>query len=80
ALDVTIQKQILELLLQLVERHNLSMLFISHDLAVVRYLCDRVMVMRQGRLLESAATEKLWASPQQAYTRELLRVAVDGIR
>jgi ABC-type microcin C transport system duplicated ATPase subunit YejF len=72
ALDVTIQKQILELLLQLVEKHNLSMLFISHDLAVVRYLCDRVMVMYKGRLLESGPTEQLWAAPTTDYARLLL--------
>ncbi|MGC3981193.1 MAG: dipeptide ABC transporter ATP-binding protein [Steroidobacteraceae bacterium] len=72
ALDVTIQKQILELLLALVEKHRLSMLFISHDLAVVRYLCDRVMVMRQGKLIESGATETLWSTPTQDYTRSLL--------
>jgi oligopeptide transport system ATP-binding protein len=72
ALDVTIQHQILELLLQLVEKHDLTMLFISHDLAVVRYLCDRVMVMHKGKLLESAPTEQLWASPTTDYARTLL--------
>jgi oligopeptide transport system ATP-binding protein len=75
ALDVTIQKQILELLLALVEKHNLTMLFISHDLAVVRYLCDRVMVMHKGVLLESAPTEELWAAPTTDYARALLSVA-----
>jgi ABC-type microcin C transport system duplicated ATPase subunit YejF len=72
ALDVTIQKQILELLLALVEKHDLTMLFISHDLAVVRYLCDRVMVMRKGRLLESGPTEQLWSAPTTDYARTLL--------
>jgi ABC-type microcin C transport system duplicated ATPase subunit YejF len=75
ALDVTIQKQILELLLALVEKHDLTMLFISHDLAVVRYLCDRVMVMHKGVLLESAPTEELWAAPTTDYARALLAVA-----
>jgi len=75
ALDVTIQKQILELLLALVEKHDLTMLFISHDLAVVRYLCDRVMVMHKGVLLESAPTEELWAAPTTDYARALLSVA-----
>jgi oligopeptide transport system ATP-binding protein len=79
ALDVTIQKQILELLLQLVAQHNLSMLFISHDLAVVRYLCDRVMVMRHGCLLETAATESLWMNPQHDYTRTLLAAAPERV-
>jgi oligopeptide transport system ATP-binding protein len=72
ALDVTIQKQILELLLALVEKHDLTMLFISHDLAVVRYLCDRVMVMHKGKLLESGPTEQLWAAPTTDYARTLL--------
>jgi ABC-type microcin C transport system duplicated ATPase subunit YejF len=72
ALDVTIQHQILELLLQLVEKHALTMLFISHDLAVVRYLCDRVMVMQKGRLLETAPTAQLWSSPATDYARTLL--------
>ena len=75
ALDVTIQKQILELLLALVEKHDLTMLFISHDLAVVRYLCDRVMVMHKGALLESGPTEELWAAPTTDYARALLSVA-----
>lgn len=72
ALDVTIQAQILELILQLVDKHNLTMLFISHDLSVVRYICDRVIVLYQGRIIESGDTETLWADPQQAYTQRLL--------
>ena len=72
ALDVTIQAQILELILQLVDKHNLTMLFISHDLSVVRYICDRVAVMHQGKLIESGATETLWHHPQQSYTQSLL--------
>ncbi len=73
ALDVTIQAQILDLILALVERHNLTMLFISHDLSVVRYISDRVMVMNKGLIIESGDTETLWAQPQQEYTRELLK-------
>ena len=76
ALDVTIQKQILELLIELVERRHLSALFISHDLAVVRYLCDRVMVMNKGRILESGAIETVWSDPQNTYTQELLSASV----
>jgi len=72
ALDVTIQKQILELLEQLVEKHNLSMLFISHDLSVVRKLCDRVIVLKHGVLVEQGVVEDLWASPQHDYTQTLL--------
>ncbi len=73
ALDVTIQAQILELILTLVERHNLTMLFISHDLSVVRYISDRVMVMNRGQIVECGETESVWANPQQEYTRQLLR-------
>ena len=72
ALDVTIQAQILELILNLVEKHELTMLFISHDLSVVRSICDRVAVMQKGKLVEVNETEKLWAKPKMAYTQELL--------
>jgi ABC-type microcin C transport system duplicated ATPase subunit YejF len=72
ALDVTIRAQILALLLQLTQKHNLTMLFISHDMSVVRYLCDRVVVMQQGKLVEEGHTEQLFAAPQQEYTRQLL--------
>ena len=73
ALDVTIQAQVLELILSLVERHNLTMLFISHDLSVVRSISDRVMVMHHGVLVEQGDTEALWAKPEQAYTQDLLK-------
>ena len=72
ALDVTIQSQILDLLLDLVARFNLTMLFISHDLAVVRYLSDRIIVMKSGKLVEQGTAHELFASPQQEYTRALL--------
>jgi ABC-type microcin C transport system duplicated ATPase subunit YejF len=73
ALDVTIQAQILDLILGLVERHNLTMMFISHDLSVVRYISDRVMVMHHGVLVEQGNTETLWAKPRKAYTKNLLK-------
>jgi oligopeptide transport system ATP-binding protein len=72
ALDVTIQAQILELLLQLVKEFNLTMLFISHDLAVVRYLADRIVVMHQGSLVEMGSAQQIFETPQQQYTRDLL--------
>lgn len=78
ALDVTIQKQILELLETLVEKHHLSMLFISHDLGVVRKLCDRVIVLKHGELVESGAVEDVWQAPQNDYTKALL-AAIPGI-
>jgi len=72
ALDVTIQAQILDLILELVERHNLTMMFISHDLSVVRYISDRVVIMNHGVIVEQGDTETLWAAPKAAYTKELL--------
>ena len=72
ALDVTIRAQILALLLSLIQKHRLTMLFISHDMSVVRYLCDRVVVMQKGKLIEEGATETLFASPVHPYTQQLL--------
>ena len=72
ALDVTIQAQILDLLLALVDRFNLTMLFISHDLGVVRYLSDRIVVMKEGCLVESGTVAEVFDNPSQEYTRRLL--------
>ncbi|MES2605386.1 MAG: ABC transporter ATP-binding protein, partial [Pseudomonadota bacterium] len=72
ALDVTIQAQILDLLLDLVARFNLTMLFVSHDLAVVRYLADRIVVMKSGRLVETGTAHELFTNPREAYTQALL--------
>ncbi|HZQ15601.1 MAG TPA: ABC transporter ATP-binding protein [Gaiellaceae bacterium] len=72
ALDVTVQAEIIELLRMLRERERMSVLFISHDLAVVAQLCDRVAVMRAGRIVESGATRDVLRQPAEAYTRELL--------
>ncbi len=72
ALDVTVQKQILELLRNLREEHGLAMLFISHDLAVVGQVADRVAVMQRGEIVEQAGAREIFASPQHAYTRRLL--------
>ena len=72
ALDVSTQAEIVNLLLDLQKRLNLTMLFISHDLSVVRVLCDRVAVMQNGKLVEVATAAQLFAEPQQQYTRELL--------
>jgi ABC-type microcin C transport system duplicated ATPase subunit YejF len=77
ALDVTIQAQILELLLDLVERFNLTMLFVSHDLAVVRYLADRIVVMKDGQLVESGTSQQIFSAPRHAYTQALL-AAIPG--
>lgn len=72
ALDVTIRAQILELLLALTRKHNLTLLFISHDMSVVRYICDRIVVMQKGGIIEQGDTETVFANPQQPYTRTLL--------
>ena len=72
ALDVTIQAQILELLLDLVKEFGLTMLFISHDLGVVRYLSDRILVMKEGKLVESGSPSTLFNQAQHPYTRELI--------
>jgi peptide/nickel transport system ATP-binding protein len=72
ALDVSIQAQILNILKDLQDHLGLTMLFISHDLPVVRQMCDRVGVLRGGKLVEVADTEELFANPQHAYTQELL--------
>jgi peptide/nickel transport system ATP-binding protein len=72
ALDVTVQAEIIEVLSMLRERERMSILFISHDLAVVAQLCDRVAVMRAGRIVESGATGDVLHRPADAYTRELL--------
>ncbi|GAB2901931.1 ABC transporter ATP-binding protein [Paralcaligenes sp. KSB-10] len=72
ALDVSIQAQILNLLKDLQEKLKLTILFISHDLPVIRQMCDRVGVMRHGELLEVADTETLFSDPQHEYTKQLL--------
>ena len=72
ALDVTIQAQILKLLAEMKSHYKLSYLFISHDLGVVRQLCDRVLVMREGRIVEQNTTQALFDRPQHEYTKQLL--------
>jgi peptide/nickel transport system ATP-binding protein len=69
---VLVQAQILNLLLQLSETHGIALLFISHDLSVVRYQCSRVVVMHRGEIVEDGSTEQVFAAPRHAYARSLL--------
>ena len=82
ALDVTVQGDVLALLRELRDQKNIGILFISHDLAVVAELCDRVAIMRAGRVVEAGPTDRVITQPQDAYTRELLaavpKIAVAG--
>jgi len=72
ALDVRIQTQILRLILQLRDTDGITALFISHDLSAVRSICDRILIMKNGRLIESGRPEDIFESPREAYTRQLL--------
>jgi peptide/nickel transport system ATP-binding protein len=72
ALDVTVQAEVLELLRELRDTRGMAILFVSHDLAVIAELCDRVAIMRSGQVIEQGRTQEVIAAPRQDYTRELL--------
>lgn len=72
ALDVSVQAQVLNLLNELKKELELTMLFISHDLSVVRYMCDRIMVMNKGKIIESGPAEEVYYHPQNQYTKQLI--------
>ena len=78
ALDVTIEAQILELLAEIQKSDGMGMLFITHDLGVVRRIADRVCVMQNGEIVEAGATEDIFTNPQHAYTRKLLAAEATG--
>lgn len=78
SLDVTIQAQVLNLIKDLQKRHGLSILFISHDLRVVYQLCERVMIMKDGLIVESGTRKEIYKNPQNDYTKKLLKSA--GLR
>jgi len=77
ALDVSIRAQVLDLIMELRERLELAWLFVSHDLSVVRALCDNVMVMQNGRMLEKGPVESIYDNPEASYTRQLIEAAPD---
>jgi len=75
ALDRTVQRQVVELLRSLQAKYNLTYLFISHDLAVVKALSHQLMVVKQGQVVEQGDARAIFADPQHAYTRQLLEAA-----
>jgi peptide/nickel transport system ATP-binding protein len=79
ALDVSIQAQVLNLLLQLREEYQFSAIFISHDLSVVKFMCDRVMVMKQGRIEETGTADEIYFNPRSEYTRRLIAAIPKGL-
>lgn len=78
ALDVTVQAQILQLLAQLKAERNMAMLFITHDLAIVRKIADKVCVMTEGKIVESGSVEQIFSNPRHSYTKKLLAAAPKG--
>lgn len=80
ALDVTIQAQIMDLMQKLQQEMKLSYLFISHDINVVYHMCDRIMVMKEGRIIEIGETEEIFDDPKEEYTRLLLASSQDKIQ
>ena len=77
ALDMSVQAQIVDLLRELQVRHNLAFLFISHDLKVVRALANDVIVMRQGKVVESGPAKQIFETPETDYTKALISAAFD---
>lgn len=80
ALDVTVQAQIIELLKRINQKQNTAILFISHDLSLVKQLCERVLVMYQGRIVEQGETEQIFHHPQNLYTQNLIKAIPKIVR
>ena len=78
ALDVTVQAQVLDLLKSLQQAHGMALLFITHDLSIVRHIADRVCVMTNGKMVETGLTETIFARPEHSYTKQLLAAAPTG--
>ena len=74
ALDVSVQAAVIELLIDIQEKYDTTMLFISHDLPVVRQMCDKIAVLKDGKLCEVSETEELFKNPKHNYTKELLKL------
>jgi peptide/nickel transport system ATP-binding protein len=79
ALDVSVQAQVLNLLLELREEYRFSSIFISHDLSVVKFMCDRILVMNKGRIEESGTADEVYFHPKSAYTRQLIAAIPKGL-
>jgi microcin C transport system ATP-binding protein len=77
ALDMSVQAQIVDLLRDLQQRHNLAYMFISHDLRVIRAMADDLIVLRDGKVVETGTAEQVFASPKSDYTRALMAAAFD---
>jgi peptide/nickel transport system ATP-binding protein len=80
ALDVSVQAQILKLIKDIQERFGLAILFVTHDLRVAAQICDRILVMQRGSVVETGPTAAVFSSPQHAYTRQLLAAVPGGER
>jgi peptide/nickel transport system ATP-binding protein len=79
ALDVSVQATVLNLLLDLQEEFGLTYLFISHDLAVVKYMADDILVMSEGSIVEHGTSDDIYSRPQHPYTKQLLRAIPRGL-
>ena len=75
ALDMTVQSQIVDLLIDLQMKKNLSYIFISHDLKIIKAICDKIIVMKNGNIIESGTTSKIFNNPEKNYTRNLIDAA-----
>lgn len=78
ALDVSVQAQVLNLLMELREKYRFTYIFISHDLSVVKFMSDRMIVMNEGRIVEEGFSDEVYANPQQAYTQQLIEAIPKG--